>query len=116
MDSKKRVFSKIANIKKETRKIDLSMMDTLSAVDGLDFLVPFSQFLNKNVSAFEKQCNDFEDLIKQHEKVGKELGLDWEKDIWEANGYFAPKKMLEDNKKLLDLLKGEVGKLAGAKI
>ena len=116
MDSKKRVFSKIAKIEKNVKKVDLNMMDTLSAVDGLDFLVPFAQFLDKNVPAFEKQCDAFEDLIKKHESVGKELGIDWEKDIWEANGYFDPKGMLQTNRKLLDLLKSEVSKLAGARI
>jgi len=116
MDSKKRVFSKIAKIKPEAKKVELSMLDELIKVDGLDFLVPFAQFLNKNVPAYEKQCDAFEDLIKKHEKIGNDIGIDWEKDIWEANGYFNPKGMLQSNRKLLDLLKGEVGKLAGAKI
>lgn len=104
MDSRKRVLSKIANINNKVKKIDLSIMDTLSSVDGLDFKNDFTQFLNKNLPAFEKQCDAFDDLIKKHEKAGSELGIDWEKDFWESNGYFDPKGMLQENKKLLDLL------------
>lgn len=119
MSTQNRVFAKLAENQKApkskagVRKAHLkSIMDELASVDGLDFLVPFSKFLKDNLPAFKKQNEEFEKLIEKHKNLAEQLGMDWEKDIWEAHGYFSPEKMLSDNKKLYDILKnGDVSKL-----